>query len=435
MNREILRLAVPNIITTLTVPLLGFADMALMGHLDSPAYINAIGIGTAMFNMIYWGFGFLRMGTTGLTAQAFGNDNVVQQGNTLYRALLVAGVIALSLLLLQWPILKLSLSFFDATEESKRLAAEYFNIRIWAAPAALALYALNGWFLGLQRSTYVMTIAIVLNLTNVGLNFLFVLGLDMDVQGIALATVIAQYTGLLLALGFVLFKLRDSLSTFQMKVVTEVQAFTEFFKVNADIFFRTICLVFTFTFFTARSGSFGPQEMAVDQLLLQLMHLLSYGIDGFATAAESLVGKYFGARNKEGYKKAIRYSFYWGMGLGAGYSVVYYFWGNSIIALLTDIDSVRQAAKPYMWWLIAMPLVNAVAFIWDGVYIGRTATKAMRNNMLLATFFIFLPAFLLAQGTIGNHALWLAMLLFMAARAIGLSLYAPKAIYNWKAGT
>lgn len=431
MNREILRLAVPNIITTLTVPLLGFADMALMGHLDSPVYINAIGIGTALFNMIYWGFGFLRMGTTGLTAQAYGNNNQHQLSNTLYRALLVSGTIAALLLLLQYPILKLSLSIFDASDESKQLAAEYFNVRIWAAPAALALYVLNGWFLGLQRSTYVMIIAIVLNLTNVGLNFLFVLGLDMDVRGIALATVIAQYTGLLLAVGIIAWKLRDSLSAFQLKVVTEVQAFTEFFKVNADIFIRTICLVFTFTFFTARSGSFGSQEMAVDQLLLQLMHLLSYGIDGFATAAESLVGKYFGARNREGYKKAIRYSFYWGMGLSVAYSAVYFFFGNNIIALLTDIDSVKEAAKPYMWWLIAMPLVNAVAFIWDGVYIGRTATKAMRNNMLLATFLVFVPAFLLTQAYIGNHALWLAMLLFMAARAVGLSIYAPKAIYGW----
>lgn len=430
MNREILRLAVPNIITTLTVPLLGFADMALMGHLDSPAFINAIGIGTALFNMIYWGFGFLRMGTTGLTAQAFGNNNVVQQGNTLYRALLVSGVIATLLLLLQYPILNLSLGFFDATEESKLLATEYFNIRIWAAPAALALYVLNGWFLGLQRSTYVMTIAIVLNLTNVGLNFLFVLGYDMDVRGIALATVIAQYTGLLLAVVAVAWKLRGHLSAFKFKVVTEIQAFTEFFKVNVDIFIRTICLVFTFTFFTARSGSFGPQEMAVDQLLLQLMHLLSYGIDGFATAAESLVGKYFGAGNRENYKKAIRYSFYWGMGLSVAYSAAYFFFGNNIIALLTDIESVREAAKPYMWWLIAMPLVNAVAFIWDGVYIGRTATKAMRNNMLLATFLVFVPAFYLTQGIIGNHALWLGMLLFMAARAVGLSLYAPKAIYS-----
>lgn len=431
MNREILRLAIPNIITTLTIPLLSFADFALMGHLNSEAYINAVGIGTAIFNMIYWGFGFLRMGTTGITAQAYGQDDKVHMSYTLYRALLLGGIIAGTLLLLQIPLRDLSLTFFEATDQEKDLATRYFNIRIWAAPAALALYVLYGWFLGIQQSFYVMIVAILLNLTNVGLNFLFVLGFDMDVEGIALATVIAQYTGLALTVVIIFWKFRHLVVRSQRAVLLKLDALKQFFDVNRDIFLRTICLVFTFTFFTARSGVFGPEEMAVNQLLLQFMHLLSYGVDGFAVAAESLVGKYFGAQNKAQYKKAIRYSFYWGMGMALVYTLVFWLAGENILRLLTDLDDVIATAQPFMIWIIIMPIINSVAFIWDGIYIGRTATVSMRNNMLVATVVIFLPAFYLFKSEIGNHALWLAMTLFMLARGVGLSLLAPRAIYNW----
>lgn len=431
MNKEILRLAIPNIVTTLTVPLLGFADFALMGRMPSEAYINAIGVGTAIFNMIYWGFGFLRMGTTGMSAQAFGSNNSKQLSFTLYRALSVALVIGLLLLLLQWPLLKLSLSFFSATSQEKAFAGTYFNIRIWAAPAVLSLYVLYGWFLGIQQATYVMYVAIFLNLLNVGLNFLFVYGLGMDVDGIALATVIAQYSGLVLAVVIALWKFRSYFKPWTKEVLGHMEAITEFFTVNTDIFIRTLCLVFTFTFFTAVSGEFGSEAMAVNLLLLQFMHLLSYGVDGFATAAESLVGKYYGARNEEQYRKAIRYSFAWGGALALLYMLVFGLFNRPILHILTDLEDLVELAQTYIWWIVAMPLVNGVAFIWDGIYIGRTGTKAMRNNMLVATFLLFVPAFFLLRNVIGNHALWLAMFLFMLARAVGLSILAPKAIFGW----
>lgn len=431
MNREILRLALPNIVTTLTVPLLSFADFALMGRVYDTAFINAVGIGTAIFNMIYWGFGFLRMGTTGLAAQAYGRQDKQSLSNTLYRAIFVGTVVAACLLIFQKPLLKLVLLAFEATDTEFDLAAKYYYIRIWAAPAALALYIMYGWFLGIQQAMYVMVVAVVLNLLNVGLNFFFVLGLGMDIDGIALATVISQYTGLLLTIVIILFKFREYLVSWSAEVLGDMQAIKEFFSVNSDIFIRTVCLVFAFTFFTARSGVFGPEAMAVNLLLLQYMHLLSYGVDGFATAAESLVGKYYGATDKERFNKAIKYSFAWGLGLGAVYMLIFLAAGENILRLLTDIPEVIEQAQPYIWWVIAMPLINSVAFIWDGVYIGRTATPAMRNNMLIATFLLFVPAFYLTKGHIGNHSLWLAMTLFMVGRGLGLSITAPKAIFSW----
>lgn len=431
MNREILRLAIPNIITTLTVPLLSFADFALMGRVYDTAFINAVGIGTAIFNMIYWGFGFLRMGTTGLAAQAYGRQDKQSLSNTLYRAIFVGAVVAACLLIFQKPLLKLVLLAFEATDTEFDLAAKYYYIRIWAAPAALALYIMYGWFLGIQQAMYVMVVAVVLNLLNVGLNFFFVLGLGMDIDGIALATVISQYTGLLLTIVIILFKFREYLISWSAEVLGDMQAIKEFFSVNSDIFIRTVCLVFAFTFFTARSGVFGSEAMAVNLLLLQYMHLLSYGVDGFATAAESLVGKYYGATDKERFNKAIKYSFAWGLGLGAVYMLIFLAAGENILRLLTDIPEVIEQAQPYIWWVIAMPLINSVAFIWDGVYIGRTATPAMRNNMLIATFLLFVPAFYLTKGHIGNHSLWLAMTLFMVGRGLGLSITAPKAIFSW----
>lgn len=432
MNKEILRLAIPNIITTLTVPLLSFADFALMGRVYDTSFINAVGIGTAIFNMIYWGFGFLRMGTTGLAAQAFGRHDNQALSNTLYRAVFVGGVIAVCLLLFQKPLLKLVLLAFEATDKEFELAAKYYYIRIWAAPAALALYILYGWFLGIQQAVYVMGVAVFLNLLNVGLNMFFVLVLGMDIDGIALATVISQYAGLLLTVVIILVKFRQYVVRWTADVLGDMLAMKEFFSVNSDIFIRTICLVFAFTFFTARSGVFGPEAMAVNLLLLQYMHLLSYGVDGFATAAESLVGKYYGAFDKQQYNRAIKYSFAWGLGLGSLYMVVFLVAGTDILRLLTDIPEVIEQAQPYIWWVIAMPLINSVAFIWDGVYIGRTATAAMRNNMLVATFLLFVPAYFLSKGLIGNHSLWLAMTLFMVGRGVGLTITAPRAIFRWR---
>ena len=427
VDKQILRLAAPNIISNLSVPLLSSVDTALVGHLPQSYFIGAVAVGGMIFNFIYWGFGFLRMGTTGLTAQAFGRKDELRIRLIFARAMLVAVISGILLILLQQPIARLSFYIINATPQVERFAEEYFRIRILAAPATLAMYVVLGWFFGKQNARYPLLIIVTSNLLNVAFDFWFVLGAGMNSDGVALGTVLAQYAGLGMSL---LLLRRERPSVFYRLTLRQVLDWTElknFFALNRDIFIRTLSLVFTFSFFTAKSAEFGDTLLAANAILIQLWMIFSYGIDGFAYAAESLVGKYYGAGDRLRLQKVIKRIFLWGMGLGAFFSIIYLVFDRSIISLFTNQEQVLAAALQFMVWTYAAPLINSVCYIWDGVYIGATASKAMRNSMLLATL-VFLLIFYLLHRAMGNHGIWLALTLFMLMRGLSMTVLAAKAL-------
>jgi MATE family multidrug resistance protein len=429
-NREILRLAIPNILSNISIPLLGMVDTALMGRLDSEIYIGAVALGSIIFNIIYWGFGFLRMGTTGLTAQSYGQGDQKECTAILGRGLLFALGGSILILALQTVIAWIGFSLLQGDEAVKALATQYFYIRIYAAPATLGLYVFQGWFLGMQNARYPMVLTIFVNLLNIVFNIVFVLQMGMKADGVALGTVGAQYLGLTLAVGMVFFKYRPFIAQIERRQIFQLAAIKRFFAINVDIFIRTICLAFTFAFFTSASAAIDSLTLAANQILLQYISLMSYAVDGFAFAAESLVGRYIGARDSTHLRKSVRYLFYWGIGLGGIFALVYGVVGRHLLRVFTDQAEIIQAALPYVWWMVAISLAGSVAYMWDGVYIGATATPPMRNMMVISTVGVFLPVYYLALSSFGNHSLWLALLLFMAARGITLGLFAKRHIFS-----
>lgn len=430
MNRDILKLAIPNIISNITVPLLGLIDLALMGHLSSEVYIGAIALGSVIFNFIYWSFGFLRMSTSGFAAQAFGEKKPAEQITILGRALIVSTFIALIILALQSPLAWGSFKVIGGSTEVETLAEEYFRIRVWAAPAALGLFVFSGWFLGMQNARYPMIIAILSNIANILLSVFFVFVLDMKSAGVALGTVLSQYIGLLLALYLFSRKYQHLLPHFKIKAAVDFEKMTSFFRVNTDIFIRSFCIILVFTFFTSKSASTNDTILAVNSLLLQMLLFFSFFIDGFAFAGEALVGKFVGGKQFNQLKKVVKLLFIWGTGLALVFVVVYFSGMNFILKLLTSQKDVISEAQPYIIWVIFIPLASFSSFVWDGIYIGATASKAMRNTLLTSAFLVFAPVYYFLNPVWGNHALWMAMSLFMFARGAIQTVLYPKAILS-----
>ena len=428
MNRRILKLAVPNIISNITVPLLGLVDLALMGHLGSEVYIGAISLGGVIFNFIYWSFGFLRMSTSGFTAQAFGEKNRSETITILIRAMLVGISVSLLILLLQAPIAWASFQIIGGSADVETLAEQYFRIRVWAAPAALSLFVFSGWFLGMQNARYPMIIAISVNVVNILLSVFFVFVLKMKSDGVALGTAISQYAGLLIAVLLFLKKYKYMLPDVSKEGIMNLKILANFFKVNTDIFIRTFCIIIVFTFFTSKSASIDDTILAVNSLLIQLLLFFSFFIDGFAFAGEALVGKYIGAKKIVQLKKAVKYLFYWGVGLALAFTLAYLGGVNIILKLLTSQPDVINAAQPFLFWVILIPAASFASFIWDGIYIGATASKAMRNALLASTFLVFAPVYYFLNPVWENHALWLGMILFMFARGVFQTFLYKKAI-------
>lgn len=454
MNRQILQLALPNIITNITVPLLGMVDMAIVGHLSGD-HIGAIAIATQLFNLIYWNFGFLRMGTSGFTAQAYGAERWEETLRILLRALTIAVTIAVLLILLQWPISLLVPHIFESSSHVLQLTLTYFFVRIWAAPATLGLYAIKGWFIGMQDSKTPMWIAIILNCINIVTSLTFVLVLKWDIFGVALGTVVANYTGLALGIYFLHRKLRNNECLQILKdrngwkyFLTNSLQWKEmriFFKVNGDIFLRTICLSGVFTFITAASSHISDQILAVDALLLQFFTLFSYIMDGFAYAGESLVGRYIGSRQKRHLKLSVRLLIIWGMGLTAVFTGIYAAFGDGFLHIFTDQEEVIAAAGDYMIWVLVIPLCGFAAFLFDGIFIGATATRTMRNAMFVATGAFFLVYYGLkwyytqhsASISIShppihtwNNILWLAFMIYLTLRGFLQAVNVRKAVYG-----
>ena len=429
MNKEILKLALPNIVSNITVPLLGLIDLALMGHLGSEVYIGAISLGGVIFNFIYWGFGFLRMSTSGFTAQAFGEKNKQESITILIRALLVSGSISLLILLLQAPIAWTSFKIIGGSEEVETLANEYFRIRVWAAPAALSLFVFNGWFLGMQNARFPMIIAISVNVINILLSVFFVFVLNMKSDGVALGTALSQYVGLTIAIILLLKKYKYLLPEISKQSILNIKILTNFFKVNSDIFIRSFCIILVFTFFTCKSASIDDTILAVNSLLIQLLMFFSFFIDGFAFAGEAMVGKFIGAREPKNLMKVVNLLFYyWGTGFALLFKIFFAPGVKLILKLLTSQADVIQNARPFLFWVILIPFTSFSSFIWDGIYIGATASKAMRNTLLASTFLVFAPVYYFLNPVWENHALWLGMILFMLSRGVIQTFLYKKAI-------
>ncbi|RLD34764.1 MAG: MATE family efflux transporter [Bacteroidetes bacterium] len=429
MNKEIFRLSVPNIVSNITVPLLGMVDLAMMGHLDNPVYIGAIALGGIIFNVIYHSFAFLRMGSSGFTAQAYGAKNNKDISLVLIRSLLVAGGLALILLLLQYPIQWVAFHLLDGSEEVKNLAREYFYIRIYAAPATLGLYALYGWFLGLQNARIPMVLALTVNLVNILFNFIFIYALGMKSDGVAWASVLAQYTGLLLAVIFLLTRYKKYVVRFSTAVIFQLDEIKRFFRVNSDIFIRTLLLILVLAFFISSSAKISDDTLAVNSLLFQFFFIFSYFADGFAFAGEALAGKARGAGDPLRLRLTVKHLFRWGWGASVVFGLLFVAGLKPLLWIMTDNRSLIAMAYEYRFWIILLPLTSGAAFIWDGIYIGVTASKAMRNTMIVASLLVFLPAYYLTIDSLGNHGLWFALNLFMISRGLLMWKLAEKAVY------
>ena len=415
-NRRILQIAIPSIISNITVPLLGLIDVTIVGHLGSPAYIGAIAVGGMLFNIIYWIFGFLRMGTSGMTSQAYGQHDLNEITRLLLRSIGVGLLIAFCLLLFQYPILHLAFTFIKTTPEIEQLATTYFYICIWGAPATLGLYGFAGWFIGMQNSRFPMYIAITQNIVNIVASLCFVYLLDMKVAGVAAGTLIAQYAGFFMAL-WLYMHYHTLHKRIVWKEIIQRQAMYRFFQVNRDIFFRTLCLVMVTMFFTSAGAAQGEVVLAVNTLLMQLFTLFSYVMDGFAYAGEALAGRYIGAKNQTGLRSTVHHLFYWGLGLSFLFTLLYSVGGKSFLGLLTNDISVIAASDSYFYWALIIPLAGFSAFLWDGIFIGATATRQMLYSMLVASasFFGIYYGF---HSLLGNHALWLAFLVYLSLRGI-----------------
>ena len=416
-NREILQIALPSIVSNITVPLLGLIDVTIVGHLGAASYIGAIAVGGMLFNIIYWIFGFLRMGTSGMTSQAYGRKDKAEMMRLLTRSTGVGLLIALTLLVLQYPIEQIAFTFIETTPEVQWLASTYFRICIWGAPAVLGLYSFSGWFIGMQNSRYPMFIAIMQNIVNILTSLLLVYGCDMKIEGVAIGTLVAQYAGFLMAMALWVHHYKYLRPYAELRSLTDKGAMRRFFLVNRDIFLRTLCLVAVTVFFTSAGAAQGEVILAVNTLLMQLFTLFSYIMDGFAYAGEALAGKHIGANDRTSLRQMVRQLFIWGIGLSLVFTLLYGIGGEDFLRLLTNETDVITASSSYFYWVLAIPLAGFSAFLYDGIFIGATATGLMLRAMATAsaTFFLLYWGF---REAMGNHALWMAFITYLLIRGI-----------------
>jgi len=406
------------ILSSLSIPLLGVVDTAVMGHLDSEHYLAAVAVGAILFNFIYLGMNFLRMGTTGLIAQAFGKKDYTEVRSIFAQAIIVAICLALTLLLFQ-KLLALTLHLIQASPIVTETAIRYFHWRIWSAPAVLANFVLIGWFLGMQSAKGPMLMLFTTNIINIILDIVFVTQLGMDVDGVALASVIAEFCGLTVGLIYFTRILKRHDGLWDKQHIFELEKLKRFFTVNSHILVRTFTLVIGFAFFTAQGARFGDSILAANAVLINFQAILAYGLDGFAHAAEALVGRATGEKNKNGLRKAMQIAFQWSAGIAVLFTVIFLVFGTHIISLLTNIEHIKTLAIEYLPWLVISPIISVWCFTYDGIFIGATKTKEMMLNMLAATFLVFIPMIYVLRY-FGNHGLWAAFMLFLIARALFL---------------
>ncbi len=420
MNREILRLALPNIVSNITVPLMGIASTAIAGHWgeDSAATIGALAIGVSIFNFIYWNCSFVRMGTSGLTAQAFGAGDLHECTNMLVRAIAVAVAMGVLMLLLQYPVGEAALWAMNGDEMTRA----YYFARIWAVPAGILLFGLNGWFTGMQNAVIPMCTAVTVNVIHVACSLWFAFGFDLGIVGIAYASVLAQWAGVVLSGALLFWKFRRVLTSVVWSEVFDLQPLKRFFGINRDIILRTLCIVAVYTFFTGASARMDdPMLLAVNTLLLQLFTLFSYMNDGFAYAAEALTGRFIGAGDAISLRKSVRGCLFWGLCVSVVFVGFYLVWWRDLLGLFVsdtaNAASLIEIAGRYIVWIILIPLACTMPFIMDGIMVGATETRIMRNSMFWATA-VYFALYYGGYRFIGNNALWLAFTLYMFLRGV-----------------
>ena len=421
-DRQILQIALPSIVSNITVPLLGMIDVAIVGHMGSPVYIGAVAVGSMIFNLVYWLFGFLRMGSSGLTSQALGRRDLTEVTRLLVRSVTIALGIALLLIVLQIPMKWASFALIGPTADVAPFAETYFYIVIWGAPAVLGLYSLLGWFIGMQNTRIPMFISIMQNVVNILTSLTLVYGFGMKIEGVALGTVIAQYAGFIVALGLLYRHYGRIRGYLVIKGTFVREAMGRFFNVNRDIFLRTLCLVAVNLYFTSAGARQGAVILSVNTVMMQLYLFFSYFMDGFAYAGEALGGKTYGAKNATAFHETLRRLWMWTLIVTTAYTLLYIVTGEWIVNLLTDEPQVREASSEYLWWAWLIPAAGSAAFIWDGIFIGITATRGMLVSSFISTLIFFAIchiSLLLPPSTLHeNHFLWLAMVVYLAMRGI-----------------
>lgn len=427
-NRRVLRIALPIVLANVTVPLIGLVDTAVVGQLGQAAPIGAVGLGAVILAAVYWIFGFLRMGTTGLTAQAFGAGDRAETGAILKRGLLIAGAAGLVLIALQAPFLWGAFKLAPASDAVEDLTRSYLAIRIYGAPATIALYALTGWLIALERTRAVLVLQLVINVINVGLDLWFVLGLGWGVEGVAAASLVAEYTGLALALW-----LCRAAFTGPRARVFDAPKLRRMASVNGDIMLRSVLLQGSITSFVFLAAGKGDNTLAANQILLQLMEVMSYLLDGFAFSAETLVGQAVGARRVAALKRAVRLTGLWGLGgalaMAAGFALA----GPVVIDVMTTSPEVRAVAHAYLPWVVAAPLISIAGWMLDGVFIGATRTRDMLKAMVISV--AVYGAVLWAFWNWGNHGLWIAYMALNATRGVAMALFYPRIPASLKEAT
>jgi len=428
-NKKVLAIALPMTAASISIPLLGLVDTAILGHLEQATYLAAVAAGSSLLTMLFWLFAFLRMGSTGLTARAWGAGNHNRCLELLAQSLLLALILGITLVTIQQPLLKAILDLIKPSDESYVLAMEYCQIRIFAAPATLGTLCAVGWLLGLQRIRATLLLMLFTNLTNIGLDFLFIIGLDMNSRGAAYASLTAELLGFMIALVLISQHIKELNGTINWHHLKQWHRYQEFLRINRHLFIRTACLVFTMVFFTAQGARQGDVILAANAILMQLLLLVAYTQDGFAHAAESLTGHAIGRNNLPSFYQICLEATIWGVSISCVASLAYLLFPEAIIAIFTDLPSISTAALTYWPWLVALPLLGVICFMADGIFIGSGKTRAMQDTMLLATFGIFIPLWFFTRH-LGNHGLWIAYLSFLGIRSISMG--GMFAYYSWQ---
>ena len=433
MNRRILHLALPSILANITIPLVGLVDTAIVGHISDASAIGGIAIGTMLFDLLYWNFGFLRVGTSGLTAQAFGRKDTAECSRLFMQSIGIAVLGALFVWAIQWLFVTAVLACVPCSPEVAAFARKYFFVRIWAAPATLSLMAFKGWFIGMQDTVSPMATDILVNVVNIVVSYLLAVHTPLGAIGVAYGTLIAQYSGLFLSVRIVAAKYRTTLhGTAVWRILTDFRAMRRLLVLNGNLFIRSLCFMVGYVGFSALASRYCDAELAVSSIMMKLFMLFSYFIDGFAYAGEALVGRFVGEKQSALLKNAVRILFVWAVGIGMAFSLLYWIAGEECIRLLTNDVSVLSGAAPYMGWLIAMPIISALAFLWDGIFVGAAAGKEIRNGMIFAAI-----AFVLGYGITyrwcGAQALYIGYFAHLVARMIYMTLK-WKSVYDREIG-
>ena len=421
MNKRILQLAVPSILANITIPLVGVVDTAIVGHISDASAIGGIAIGTMLFDLLYWNFGFLRVGTSGMTAQAFGRGDQTECTRLLTQSLGIVGIATMAIWVLQWLFVTAVLACVPCSPEVASFAREYFFVRIWAAPATLSLLAMKGWFIGMQDTVSPMAVDILVNVVNMVVSYVLAVHTPLGPIGVAYGTLVAQYSGLVLAVMILWLKYHLQSTRAELRAALRWDRMRRLMQLNGNLFIRSLCFMVVYVGFTSLASKYGDTELAVSAILMKLFMLFSYFVDGFAFAGEALVGRYIGERAPQMTRRAVRLLFNWSLGVGLIFTAVYALWGDDCIRLITTDMMVIDGARPYMAWLIAMPIVSTLAFMWDGVYVGATAGIQIRNSMIWAAV-AFVGAYLACYRWIGVQAIYVAYFAHLLARVVYLSI-------------